>query len=144
MGERRFTDPAQRERGNGDAKLCRGQIGIQIVHRTLKGGGIGAARRDKFGNAAAAHGNKGKFCCNEEAIRGYKNENQCDSDQIGNPTAIAVRHDLLSPFAAEPRQACIRGGTRQSCRAASRQDRGLLPSRQAAPETRRGMTSARE
>ena len=95
VSKRWFSDPAERQRADRDAKLGRCKIGVEVVNGALERGSIGPAGVDKFRDPAATDRNKRELSRNEEAVRDDKNEYSEDADKIGHD-AIGTRHDLLS------------------------------------------------
>jgi hypothetical protein len=66
--QRRLADPTEAKRGNGDAKLAGGEVGVELGERVLKRLGIPLPLGDQPLNTAAAHRDHRKFGGNEEAV----------------------------------------------------------------------------
>ena len=106
MSERRLADPPQGQRRNGDAKLGRGKVGVELVHGAQQRRGVPPPVGDHFGDSAAADSDEGEFGGDEKAVRNDENKDRYDPDKVGQSTAIAVRHDL--PLAYRPAEAAER------------------------------------
>ena len=85
--DRRFADPAQPQRGDGDPELRRGEVGVETAQRLVERLGVHAARRHQLDYAAAPDGDEGEFCSDEKSVGG-------DEDENGDQTAY-VGHSLL-------------------------------------------------
>ena len=98
MRERRLADPAERQRGDGDAELGRGEIGVEMVDRALSSvWAFAPPVGDELGDAAAAHRHQREFGGDEEAVGGHEDEHRPDADEVGQIGAgLPVNHDLLS------------------------------------------------
>ena len=81
-GHSRFADPAQRQAGNRDPELGRGNVGVEVGEPVED---TGSARllpsAAKLLDARAAHGNKGEFGCDEETVG--KNEQNHGDQALG-------------------------------------------------------------
>jgi hypothetical protein len=68
VGEGRFANPAQGEAGDGDAKLGRGDVGIEVIEAAQDGGGPSVALRRQMLDAGAADGDQGELGGDEEPV----------------------------------------------------------------------------
>ena len=66
--QRRLADPAEAKRGNGDAKLAGGEVGVELGERAVERLGVPLPLGDQALNAAAAHRDHRKFGGDEEAV----------------------------------------------------------------------------
>jgi hypothetical protein len=69
VGECRLTDISQSEGCQGDAKLRRGKIGIQMTHRFLSLLCTEEVLCRQFVDSRGAHFDDSKFRCYEEAVQ---------------------------------------------------------------------------
>ncbi len=68
MGNRRFTDPAQAQAGERDAKLCRGDVVIEVFDCSFSGFCARVAFFSQLGDARAARSHQREFGGHEEAV----------------------------------------------------------------------------
>ncbi len=75
-GDRRLANRAQCERGQRDAKLGAGQVGIQPFQQSLNGAGRDIAFIHQFGDARLPDANQGKLSGDKKAVEGDQQEGQ--------------------------------------------------------------------
>jgi hypothetical protein len=66
--ERGFPDPAQGERGHGDAELARGDVRVQMPHYLLSERRAGVSLPGELLEAGSAHCDDGELRRDEEAV----------------------------------------------------------------------------
>jgi hypothetical protein len=76
VSEHRLADPPERERGDRDPKLRRGEIDIEVIDGVLQGSGVRPSLSNELDDTAAAHGNQGELGGNEEAVGENEEEDQ--------------------------------------------------------------------
>jgi len=83
VGERWFTDPAQAQRGEGDAQLAGRKVGVELVVYLAQDA---AAPAMQFGNGLDAGGaqlDHGELGGNEETVEQHQQEGKDDHAEIG-------------------------------------------------------------
>jgi hypothetical protein len=68
VGEGRLANPAERDAGDGDAKLGRGDVGVEVIEAAQDRGGPPVSFRGQMLDAGAPDGNEGKFRGDEEPV----------------------------------------------------------------------------
>jgi hypothetical protein len=73
-----FAQPAERERGERDAELGGGNVGVQVVNQAQEPLGSLVARARQRRNAGAAHTDQRKFGRDEKAVSEDEEEDKKD------------------------------------------------------------------
>jgi hypothetical protein len=68
VGQGRLADPAERQGGEGDAELRRGEMRVEPVGGALERTGVDPALVDQLGDPAAPHRDEGEFRRDEETV----------------------------------------------------------------------------
>ena len=66
--QRRLADPAEAKRGNGDAELARGEVGVELGDSAVERLGVPLPLGHQPLDAAAAHRDHRKLGGDEEAV----------------------------------------------------------------------------
>lgn len=90
MGQGRLADPPQRQRGQGDAELRRGEMGVEPVGGALERPGVEPPLVDQFGDPAAPHRDEGEFRRDEEAV-GEDERDDRDEAERRRPETVRNR-----------------------------------------------------
>jgi hypothetical protein len=69
MGERRLTNPAQRQTCHSDPQLRRGNECVELIQGPLNGDGTRIAFRHQLIDSRSAHTDQGKFSRHEKTIQ---------------------------------------------------------------------------
>jgi hypothetical protein len=90
VGEGRLANPAEGDAGDGDAKLGRGDVGVEVIEAAQDRGGPPVSFRGQMLDAGAPDGNEGKLGGDEEPVGENEGDDREQRKQGTNRNILTV------------------------------------------------------